>query len=49
MSGAKGEDATALGFILVFAFMFAIMPMMLITLVIGGIFDIIEFQNKRKK
>ena len=48
MLGAKGEDATALGFVLMFAFMFLVLPIMIAALVIGAILDIREYENKQK-
>lgn len=48
MFGTRGEDASALGFVFIFAFMFVVLPIMFIALVIGANFDIKEYKNKQK-
>lgn len=47
-AGVSDANATGLGFLLIFGFMFWILPLMIIALIVGGILDIIELINKNK-
>ena len=48
-AGMSGENAVGLGYLLIFGFMFVILPAMIIALVVGAIIDVIELTKKRKE
>ena len=49
VSGLSQSNAVGLGYILIFGFMFVILPIMLVVLIIGAVIDIVELMKKRKE
>ncbi|MCR4881878.1 MAG: hypothetical protein K6A44_08010 [bacterium] len=48
VSGLGTSNAVGVGYIAMYFFMFITLPLMVVALVVGGIFDVIEFLNKNK-